>query len=145
MKITLKGNTSKNKTFFAATEDKPAMLYVDIAEKIKKRDGSEVTVWHKLKVARGYAETIYRGLHGAEPVSRFVQVEGRIVDAPKVRLNSQNQNVAYNTIWVDEITYLDNKWPVNESGLPENEDEPAEEPGTPVEAPVEFDDDTPWG
>ena len=50
MKIRFKGNTSKIKKFFPATEDKPATLYVDVAEKIKNRDGSETTIWHKVRV-----------------------------------------------------------------------------------------------
>ena len=142
MKIMLKGNTSKNKAFFAATEDKPAMLYFDVAEKIKARDNTEKTIWHKVKVARGYAETIYRGLHGAEPVSRYIQLEGHIVDAPQTRVNSNKQVVAYNVIWADEITYLDNKWPANESPLPEAEPEGE---GVATEGFVEVaEEETPW-
>jgi len=135
MKVTLKGNTSKNKTFFPATDDKPAMLYFDVAEKIKRHsDNSEKTIWHKVKVARGYAETIYKGLHGANEVSRFVQIDGRIVDEPKTRMNSNKQVVAYDTIWVDEITWLDQKWPTDESNLPN------EIPTDPAEVDVE----APW-
>lgn len=116
MKVTLKGNTAKTKKFFPATEDKPAMLYVDIAEKVKKHDGSELTIWHHLKVARGYAETIYKGLHGEKPVSRFIQVEGRIVNPPTANVVNSQMSV-FNTIWVDEVTWLDDKRPDNESGI----------------------------
>ena len=118
MKVTLKGNTSKNKTFFPAKEDKAAMLYFDIAEKIKHRNGTEETIWHKVRVARGYAETIYKGLHGKEEVSRFVQIEGHITEKPRTYVDSANQVSACNTIWVDELTWLDQKWPKDESGLP---------------------------
>ena len=142
MKVTFKGNTSKTKKFFPASEGKPAMLYVDCAEKINKRDGSVLTIWHKLKITRGYAETIYRGLHEDKPVSRFIQVEGRIVDKPTTRLVN-NQADAYNTIWVDDITWLDNKRPENESGLPEGEDDGILDPGQEVEEPME-DEGNPW-
>lgn len=139
MKVTFKGNTSKVKKFFPATEDKPAMLYVDVAEKVKRRDESELTIWHKLKICRGYAETIYKGLHGDKPVSRFIQVEGRIVNKPTT-LVKDGQVLAYNTIWVDDITWLDDKRPENESGLPET---PAEEAEPAAEEEV-LEEETPW-
>ena len=142
MKITLKGNTSKDKKFFPAKEGKAAMLYFDIAEKIQHRDGTKETIWHKVRVSRGYAEAIYRGLHSEEPVSRFCQIEGHINEAPKTYVTGANQVSAYNTIWVDELTWLDQKWPKNESGLPENTEEP-DEPEEDV-AVVEADDVAPW-
>lgn len=137
MKITLKGNTSKEKKFFQAKEDKAALLYFDVAEKIKHRNGTEETIWHKVKVARGYAETIYHQLHEDEPVSRFCQIEGHINEKPKTYVNGANNVSAYNTIWVDELTWLDQKWPKNESGLPND---------LAVEVEVETEDDerAPW-
>lgn len=134
MKVTLKGNTSKTKKYMPATENQPAMLFFDVCEKVKRRDGSEEQIWYRVAAIRGYADTNYRLLHGEEEVSRFVQVEGRIIKAPEVKTGKNGQVYVTTTIWADEITYLDDKWPKNESPLPEATEE----------VPDVADEETPW-
>lgn len=149
MKITVKGNTAKEKKFLPATDTQPAMLFFKLAENIKHRDGTEETIWHDVKVARGYAETTYRLLHGEEKISRYVQIEGRIVNKPRTWVTEGRQIAANNIIWADEITYLDNKWPKDAKPQPDSEEVPLdefpEEPAT--ELPPEIANDPtvlPW-
>jgi len=132
--ITIKGNTSKAKKFFPATEEKPAMLYFDTADKIVKRDKSKKDVWYNCIATRGYAETLYKYLHAENEVSRKVQVTGRIVDEPKVRVDKAGQAHSTITIWVDQVDFLDDNWPAHEPGETEGT-EPVE-----TEEPVQLDD-----
>lgn len=140
MEIIITGNTAKEKKFFPATADKPAMLYFDLAEKVGKRGSeSEKTVWYKVKAARKYAEYIYDQLHGEEQISRKVMINGVVVDEPKVHISKDGKARAYNTIWVNKVTWLDQKWP---AALPQEEED--EVPAEIAEATEVADEATPW-
>lgn len=126
--IIKKANSSKTKKFFPATEDKPAMLYVDFADTIVKSDKSKKTVWYHCIATRGHAETLYRLMHGDKEVSRCADITGRIVDEPDAYIGKMDKKAhATNTIWLDDVDFRDDKWP---------EGEPARTEGAEPEAPA---------
>ena len=134
--IIKKAQTSAKKRFFPATEDKPALLYFDVADKIVKRDKSKKDVWYHCIATRGYAETLYRLMWNEKEVSRKVRVEGRIVDEPDAYIGNDKKAHATDTIWIDEVEFLDDKWPEGEPGKTEGT-----EPEAPATEPAQLPED----
>lgn len=128
--ITIKGNTSKTKKFFPATEEKAAMLCFDVADHVIKSDKSKLDVWYRCVVQREYAETVYRLMHGENEVSRKVTVTGRITSAPRVYVDKSGQTHTEITVWVngpDGVDFRDDNWPEREiEGEPNLNDAPAD-------------------
>lgn len=110
MTITVKGNTNKGaelrKVHNGDRED--SVLSFWLAENKKKRDGSVRTVWSKVTVWRGYAETISR-LLGGESRKALVTGEGEA----KFYTTKDGQIVPYIDIQADEVDFLDDKRPEN--------------------------------
>lgn len=108
MKITVKGNTNKGAELRKVQngDKQDSVLSFWLAENKKKRDGSIKTVWHKVTVWRGYAETIARLLGGE---SRKALVTG--VCEAKFYTTKDGQIVPYIDIQADEVEFLDDKRP----------------------------------
>ena len=124
MKCTFKGNIGKDaqlrKVHNGDRED--SVLSFWVAENKKKRNGEQKTLWHKVTIWRGYAETMAQYLKEGRKV--FVTGEGEA----KCYTNKQNQIVPYIDVQADEIELLDGKKP--EDTPPEVEETEVEE-GTP--------------
>ena len=108
MTITVKGNTNKGaelrKVHNGDRED--SVLSFWLAENIKKRDGSVKTLWHKVTVWRGYADTIARLLGGE---SRKALVTG--TGEAKTYTTRDNRIMPYIDIQATEVEFLDDKRP----------------------------------
>lgn len=105
MKTTFVGNIGKDaeirKVNNAGREDSVCSFWV--AENLTKRDGTKKTLWHKVTIWRGYAETMAQYLKAG----RKVLIQGTA--KANVYTNKANQLVPYIDIQADEITLLDAK------------------------------------
>lgn len=128
MTIHLIGNIGKDaqvrKVKVGEREDSVVDIWV--AENIKKRSGAEKTLWHKVTIWRGYADTMAPYLKAG----RKVYVVGTAEAGSYT--NKENKIVPYIQVQASELKLLDSK---REESVPP-ETEPAEE--------TIGSDDTPW-
>lgn len=107
MTATFVGNIGKDselrKVNNGGRED--SVLSFWVAENLTKRDGTKKTLWHKVTIWRGYAETMAQYLKSG----RKVLITGAI--KANVYTNKANQLVPYIDVQADTITLLDGKKP----------------------------------
>lgn len=139
MRVEFSGNIGKDAQIKKVQngDRQDSVVTIWVAENLKKRDGSTKTLWHKVTIWRGYADSLAPYLKAG----RKIQVHGKMQAASYTRTVTENgkttqQIVPYADVQADEITLLDR---------PETEDVP---PTETTEATAEAADvevsDTPW-
>lgn len=138
MRVEFSGNIGKDAQIKKVQngDRQDSVVTIWVAENLKKRDGSTKTLWHKVTIWRGYADSLAPYLKAG----RKIQVHGKMQAASYTRTVTENgkttqQIVPYADVQADEITLLDR---------PETEDvPPTEATEATAEADVEV-ADTPW-
>ena len=104
-KITVKGFIGADAELRTVGEEGNTYSVCDfrICDNVKLRNGTTRAVWYKVTIWRKYAEVMAPLLKSG----RKVQVEGTIVDEPKVYMTKDNQARAYVNIQGDDIDLLD--------------------------------------
>lgn len=140
MRIEFTGNVGKDAQIRKVQngDRQDSVVSIWVAENLKKRDGSTKTLWHKVTIWRGYADSLAPYLKAG----RKIQVYGKMQAASYTRTVTENgkttqQIVPYADVQADEIILLDR---------PETEDvPPAEATEATAEAAEDIEvSDTPW-
>lgn len=110
MRIEFTGNVGKDAQIRKVQngDRQDSVVSIWVAENLKKRDGSTKTLWHKVTIWRGYADSLAPYLKAG----RKIQVHGKAQAASYTRTVTENgkttqQIVPYIDVQADEITLLD--------------------------------------